>query len=437
MSNLSFLHKGNKKNLVMDTYIPLSTDTEAMLISAIVHSDTTNELDVGACNSAYKIFNTLETKDFTIHMNARIFSTCKDLGFKDLSINKINSLLPTLDPDYLGSLKSIGNQDINQFIRHFIETSVSKRIKELEEYPYSKRLKLESLINAQLGRLENNTETITDYISSAKARNEHILKYGYGLKTHIHTLNMVIKGFDSGQLIVIGGGTGMGKTALAVNIASHVADTHNTLFFTVEMTRDALMNRMAFMQCGTDASLLDETLDTLSSKKITIPHIPGLDIDGIERVSRSSNADIIFVDHLHMMRMHKAQTLESLMDITNRLKVLAMELKIPVVLLSQLNRNSKGGLPQLSDLRGSGSIEQDADIVILVYRAGNTSVSIKLAGDSTAEIIVAKNREGEQGKIYCDWDGPKRLFTSKKQGETRNNLSVNDVRNKLLKGSKK
>lgn len=458
MSNLSFLHSGKKPNLVQDLYTPHATEIENNLIHILFskpthkrQSNTTNERANTFTLTAYKIFSSIEPPDLVNKTNKDIFKVCSGLDFKDLSISKVNGLLPDLDPYYIESLSGIGNQDISQFVRHFIEGAVKRRIIELKSsMTYDNKVKIEQEIIYQRNRISVDNYGITDAIKKTKEHIEHIEKYGYGLKTQLGSLNEYIKGFSAGQLIVIGGATSMGKTALGMNIASHIADTHSVLFFSLEMSTPEMVKRVARAECGNDDKKLSASVDKLSTKKLSIVDTAYLGIDEIEKIgysmSYNTGIDFIVIDYLQIMRMHKSQKLDSLEDITARLKRLAGELQVPIMLISQVNRNNKkDGVvqkPELSNLRGSGSIEQDADIVLLIHRAYyyNKFTNQK----DKALIIIGKNRNGETGTLICKWEAEHTMFSEagytvngKVCEDTSNKkISINEVRDKLLKGAK-
>jgi replicative DNA helicase len=470
MGNLSFLYKGKRKNIeeALDPSACTSIEVEAegMIVHAmIVHTsvadtnvsednniadanicmdnnniiaganvDTTNEGGGLLSNTAYKIFSSIETLDFTHSMNAKIFRVCKDLGFKDLSINKVNGLIDGIDPSYIEALKPNNNKDLEQLVRHFVEGAVKRRVEALKvSLNYGNMAKVESDITLQNSRITTTDISVSmkDNVQSLIEHDAHIAKHGYGLKTHISTLNYYIKGFSAGQLIIIGATTSVGKTALGMNIASHIADTHSVLFFSLEMSAVSLTSRIVLSYNGGGDK--DKALDMVSVKNMDIRDDSSLSIDDIEHIALSkSSLDFMVVDYLQIMKMHKDNDLSSLQDITMRMKALARKLSIPIILISQMNRgvkNNEGMRPLMSDLRGSGSIEQDADIVLLIHRNYKNK----------HRILVEKNREGSTGVVEVKFDGKSTLFSAAGAtvgGTTSNEkVSINDFRQKLLGGA--
>lgn len=210
------------------------------------------------------------------------------------------------------------------------------------------------------------------------------------VKTPLVELNNSLKGgFRGGQLIIIAGRPGMGKTQIAINIAEKASETANGLFFSMEMQKDEIIQRMILkneliddyrMETGQmsmeEWSLIDKEFGKLSKLNLSI-------IDNqnsfskirstIRRKKRENKCDFAIIDYIGLVQTNtyfQTRDLE-IGFMTNNLKALAMELNIPIIALSQLSRPAKGmspKRPQLTDLRESGNIEQDADIVIFVHR---------------------------------------------------------------------
>jgi replicative DNA helicase len=393
----------------------------------------------------HNLFNSIEVEDFSIILHGDIFKAYKRLEFKDVSINKINKALPDLDEYFLEGLPKAYN--IEQLVRQFIEDAVERRIAELKyKINFINQDRINEQVIIQGNRVFTDTSFMVSAIKETKERMEQIEKHGYGLQTHISSLNQYIRGMGQGQLIVIGGATSMGKTALATNIASHIADTHHVLYFSLEMTRAEMVQRIAREKCGSDDTKLSKSVDMLIDKKLTIIDKACYSIDQIENMSYimsyKAGLDCIIVDQLQLMRVHKSIKLESYEDITARLKILAKELNIPVILVSQLNRNVKNKdkvvmKPELSNLRGSGSIEQDADIVLLIFR-GSYYNPTKPSEKDNNSIIIAKNRNGRTGSITVGFNGERFLFKDyiKMVAKSTSNSKVS-LRESILKRSGK
>lgn len=253
-----------------------------------------------------------------------------------------------------------------------------------------------------------------------------------GLTTGIHKLDQIIKGMKAGQLIVVAARPSQGKTALACQIADHVAiDLKLPVgFWSLEMTGDELIERFTATRAKIPLTYLRDGVLTegevprltcatslIASSHLHIHDRPGLSIAIVRsmarRASRKHGLKLIVVDYLGLLhgceRRKDRRDLE-LGEITSQLKECAKELGVPVVLLSQLNRESErdNREPRLSDLRDSGSIEQDADVVVLIHhdRKGDDPPGEM----QPAKLLVKKNRNGRTGCVDVNFNGPLMRF---------------------------
>jgi replicative DNA helicase len=246
-----------------------------------------------------------------------------------------------------------------------------------------------------------------------------------GLATHYTDLDEMTSGFQKSDLIIIAGRPSMGKTAFAMNIAENAAieDQKVVGMFSLEMSREALLLRLLCSKARVDShkmrtgSLWKDDMDKvirameqLAHSPIFIDDTPGIALSEMRAKARrlhqsQGKLDLLIVDYLQLMsggsRRYENRTQE-VSAISRGLKGLAKELKVPVVALSQLSRapESRGGdhRPQLADLRESGSIEQDADVVAFIFRE-----EVYKPDDpdlqGRAELIIAKQRNGPTGKV--------------------------------------
>ena len=234
----------------------------------------------------------------------------------------------------------------------------------------------------------------------------------------IRAIDRVLGGFEPGNLIVMGGRPSMGKTAFALQLAYNISDFFPVLLFTLEMTREEIGNRFLVMLTDIDSNrlkrgegitepewkLIDEAGGKLKDRKLIIDDTSHLSIYNLRskifRLVRSSGVRIVFIDYLQLMEGKKGKDgSEYYGSISSTCKQVAKELKITIVLLSQLNRDvEKRGekIPRLYDLRESGNIEQDADIVMFPVRCGFAGIDDPGRGldASKAIIAIAKNRHG-------------------------------------------
>ncbi len=260
-----------------------------------------------------------------------------------------------------------------------------------------------------------------------------------GIPCGIGELDKMITGLNKSDLIILGARPGMGKTSFALNIVRNVAmNTGRTVcFFSLEMTRDQLAQRMLSSEAGikseklrtgdlddkewarlaqAGAALSEANIYFDESSAITVPQMKA-------KLRRMKPApDLVVIDYLGLMKAAKAteNRVQEVSEITRNLKIMAKELKVPVIACAQLSRGTeakgKSHKPALSDLRESGSIEQDADIVLFLYREtyyDSEKTDDEDRGDpNKAECIVAKNRHGEIGTVDLHWDGQFTRFTS-------------------------
>lgn len=256
-----------------------------------------------------------------------------------------------------------------------------------------------------------------------------------GLPTGIRELDRVIMGLNKTDLILLASRPGMGKTSFSLNIAEHVGIVKNkkVAIFSLEMSKEQLVSRMLSTQAkisGQNLRLgklsekewmsLIEAGDVLSKAPIYIDDTPGITIPEMKaKLRRLGNVDLVIIDYLQLMSSPKRidNRVQEISEITRNLKIMAKELDVPVLTLSQLSRASEQRAdhkPMLSDLRDSGSIEQDADIVMFLYREGYYgSGDVEEEGDKNhGECIVAKNRHGETRTIDLHWQGEYMRFTA-------------------------
>lgn len=259
---------------------------------------------------------------------------------------------------------------------------------------------------------------------SAAAENESSVP---GLSTGLVDLDKTILGLNKGDLILIASRPGMGKTSIALNIALHVAKTSEkaVAVFSLEMSREQLAIRLLASEALVDSQKLltgrigkDEwrrivtAASVISSTSMCIDDNPTLSVaDMNAQCRRLDNLGLVVIDYLQLMQSagsghswsNESRT-QAVSDMSRMLKIMAKELNVPVICLSQLSRaneSRQNKRPMLSDLRESGAIEQDADIVIGLYRDGYYNK--ESAAPNLAEAIVLKNRHGETGTIELMW----------------------------------
>lgn len=247
-----------------------------------------------------------------------------------------------------------------------------------------------------------------------------------GIPTGFKDLDNMLSGLQNSDLIILAARPSMGKTTLALDMARMSGVLHNksVLIFSLEMSSQQLVDRMLSAESRVNAwnlrtgklssdrdfSLLRDSLDKLAKAKIFIDDTPGNSIVRMKALSRRIKAekglDMIVVDYLQLMTTSKNHDsmVNQVTEISRSLKSLAKELDVPVVALSQLSRavESRGGKPRLSDLRDSGSIEQDADVVMFIHR--EDKMKDESEKTNIAEILIEKHRNGPTGKVDLYFD---------------------------------
>jgi replicative DNA helicase len=255
-----------------------------------------------------------------------------------------------------------------------------------------------------------------------------------GIATGFDELNKRTGGFHGGELILIAGRPGMGKSSFAVNIAEHVSihDKRTVAIFNLEMPREQIVNRIICSQAlvGTgklrngdisadDWEKIGEVVNRVATAPMYIDDTASVTVSQIRakcrRLKQTKQLSLIVIDYLQLMQSsgRTESRQQEISEISRSLKILAKELDVPVIALSQLSRASESRSdkrPMLSDLRESGAIEQDADMVMFLYRDDyyNKDSDEK----NIAECIVAKHRNGETGTFKLGWKGEYTKFSN-------------------------
>jgi replicative DNA helicase len=259
-----------------------------------------------------------------------------------------------------------------------------------------------------------------------------------GVPTGFPTLDNMLAGLQKSDLVILAARPSMGKTSLALDIARQSAIRHKTSvgIFSLEMSSQQLVDRMLAAQAGVNSwrlrtgkisrddeyDRLQDAIAQLSEAPIYIDDKPGMTVLSMRSVARRLKMErdlgLVIIDYLQLITPTSGKVSESLVqqvtEISRSLKAMARELNVPVLALSQLSRavEQRGGKPRLSDLRDSGSIEQDADVVMFIHREdmmGNRTGNEKTG---IAEILIEKHRNGPVGKVELRFDEEKTTFLS-------------------------
>ena len=300
----------------------------------------------------------------------------------------------------------------------------------------------QKIYDIRKGRAVGSLQKLSDVISSevypnlVKISSDNSEEFK-GIPTGFSKLDEITSGLNRSDLVLIGARPAMGKTSFALNIARNVGMTgKKVIFFSLEMSNEQLAARVLSTEARVESNKLRsgniseeewarlaQATDRLTrcnlyfddTSTITVPDIKS-------KIKRTKDVDCIIIDYLGLMQSatKKENRVQEITEITRGLKMLAKDLKIPVVCCAQLSRGpEKNGKssnrPMLSDLRDSGSIEQDADIVMMLYREGyykNGAQNPDEVDMTKADVDVAKNRHGPTDRIQLHWDGQFTLFST-------------------------
>lgn len=451
----------SSKNLNLIREVPVNTGAEQALLGAILSNNLAYE----------KVEEFLEPEYFSSKINKTIFKSIKKLITND-QIADLNTIKVQLDGN-----KEFGEHGGLSYLLKLCENTVSiinsKQYGELIFDLYLRRRLIDlgtNLINnsyntedegnsrALIEKTEQNLfnliqnnefdsgprdfqeimQRTIDYAEKAFKKSKDVI----GIKTGLSDFDKKIGGLHKSDLIIIAGRPSMGKTAFATNIASNISkefeNKRNVLFFSLEMSSEQLATRLLGelseissenIRTGnlskTDFSKILSSSDDLKKLNLFIDDTPALTISSIRtrarRLKRKSGLDLIILDYLQLVNGESKKTndnrVQEISDITRGLKAIAKELDLPVVALSQLSRkveDREEKRPQLADLRESGAIEQDADLVVFLYREEYylarteppegtekhevwTNKMEKV--HNIAEAIIAKHRHGPISKV--------------------------------------
>ena len=394
--------------------------------------------------------------------------TLNDVGGANYLVKLADSASPMTNVEYYGQfiydkylrreLINVGSEIVNNAFKEDADLSAGEQIEAAEQYLFN----LSDQGDAQGGFIDFAAALTSSlgYIEQAFQKDGKIS----GLPTGLEKLDYKTGGLNNSDLIIIAGRPAMGKTALATNIAYNVAeymsrakdlDTHDkgVAFFSLEMSADQLASRILSTVTQTPGNKmrtgeLDNAQFTriaaavreLESIPLYIDDTPGVTINAIRtrarRLKRTKGLGLIVIDYIQLItgsnnKKNEGNRVQELSEISRGLKILAKELKVPVIALSQLNRGVEqrdDKRPVMSDLRESGSIEQDADIVMFVYRENYYihNEEPKLKQNETpekfqhrmeewqkrdrettnlAEVIIGKQRHGPTGTVKLFWNG--------------------------------
>ncbi len=247
-------------------------------------------------------------------------------------------------------------------------------------------------------------------------------------------LDVKLSGLQKSDLIILGARPSLGKTTLALDIARNAATKHKIPvgIFSLEMSKDQVIDRLIAAEAqiplwrlrtgkisDEELQMISNFFDKLSEAPIYIDDTPSPTILQIKSVARrlqiEEGLELIIIDYLQLVqpRTHSDNMVHQVTEISRGLKMIARELNTPVLALSQLSRGVEQRdtkIPRLSDLRESGSLEQDSDVVLFIYRKDRDKQEVSLEEQNLAEIIIAKHRNGPLGTVQLKFDPEKVTF---------------------------
>lgn len=432
---------------------PQNTEAEASLLGSIlIDSD-----------AIVKIADSISPIDFFDKKHERIYEAMNQLYERHEAIDVL-TLADTLKNN--GQLDLIGGASYLTELTNFVPTaahveqyadivaqkSMRRRLisasQDMAGFGYDETKKLSELIEEAETRL---FEVSQHHVKQSVISLETILAESFdrlddlhkdkkkirGIPTGYKDLDNTLAGFQRSDLVILAARPSMGKTALALNFAHNIAVQSNepVLIFSLEMSKEQLVDRLLSMESGVDAwalrtgNLTDadfekigQAMGTLSEAQIFIDDTPGITVSELRtkarREAHKHKLGLIIVDYLQLMSGSSrfgsdGNRVQEISEISRGLKGVARELNVPVLALSQLSRsveNRSPQIPQLSDLRESGSIEQDADVVAFIYREEyyNPETDRKKITD----IFIKKHRNGPTGAVELYFDNEKQRFRS-------------------------
>lgn len=296
-------------------------------------------------------------------------------------------------------------------------------------------LRMQQLVDRESGEPLDLQSILGEVLLEIDKRGEHGGGIA-GLSTGFDAFDTLTGGFTGGQLIIIAARPSVGKTVFGLNIATHAAKQgHTVLFFSLELTRYEIGHRILSSEADISVSTMrDGTTNEIQWQKMTefmgeagkllllIDDKPAIPVGYIRakarRIQRKQGLGLIVVDYLGLMKGVGDNRTQEIGSISRGLKALAKELNVPIIAMAQLNRGVESRqekLPMASDLRDSGEVEQDADIIAMIHREELYDKSHEWQG--VAELLIRKNRNGQTGEVLLNFNGSLMRFEAASSGK--------------------
>ncbi len=430
--------------------LPFSMPAEQSLLGAVL-------IDPSALN---EVAVTVKADDFYLEEHKQIYLAMNELFLASREIDVV-TLIDRLvsagvydksgGEDYLRTLSEAVPDALNvkDYARIVKDKSVLRQLilaaNEISESAYSEQDSVAAVLDhaenliyqVAQGRDTQNFRSIQEVLQTFYD-SLHLLQENpeavAGTKTGFSALDQVLAGMGKTDLILVGARPGMGKTSFALNVATNVARQtgKKVCFFSLEMSAEQVVSRMVSSEALVNSySLRTGKLSTedwehlayaaseLAKCKILIDDTSAMTVTAMKaKLRREQDLGLVVIDYLGLMQGDKRaeNRVQEVSAISRALKIMAKELGVPVICCAQLSRGPESrtdNRPQLSDLRDSGAIEQDADTVIFLYRSEYYKKDDSATnGMSIAEIIVAKNRHGETKTVRMGWNGQYTKFVT-------------------------
>ena len=444
----------NTGQLTIQQYLPHNYVAEKIILSSILISSEALEI----------VFRSLKVETFYFQNHQELYKTIIEMYTNQIPIDAIT--LNTFLQDK-GKLEIIGGtkilldlfnsvpnliyleQYINLLQDKFLRRSIIKLGYELINSAYVTNIPLEVILNdLELHVFQLTNEIKTQKISNSaelfsniflELKQKSVNPKLSGISSGFYDLDSFTQGFQKSELIVIAGRPSMGKTAFSLNIALNIIKNSQlpVLFFSLEMSKEQLTYRLLTHETNIESTRLktgnlykhdwfqlNTVIQKLSALPLFIDDTPNPSIQDIKSkikkiLFEQTQLGLIVIDYLQLMQNSKSSLLnrtQELSQITRSLKTLAREFHVPIIALSQLSRNVEtrtNKRPILSDLRESGSIEQDADLVLMLYRESyysSQNISISQPQNNLVELIIAKQRNGPIGTLELEFDSKRTKF---------------------------
>jgi len=443
------MQQSNIKQPLIDKYLPHNFLAEKMILSCLLINSEAIEITL----------QTLSIEAFYFKNHQEIYK-CLIFMYKNKLPIDILTLITFLQDN--GLLQKVGGIKVlielisqipnliylEEYLRlvkdKFIRRSLIKLGYEIVNSSYITNISLENILNNFENKLFNLTTEIKTQklFSSVELLNDIFVELKekslqpklFGLSSGFTELDSMTQGFQKSDLIVIAGRPSMGKTALGLNIAINVIQNTKlpVLFFSLEMSKEQIMYRLLAMETNIDQMRLrsgklnqndwiklTKIIKIISKLPLFLDDTSNLSIQDIRSkiktiIFEQNQIGLIIIDYLQLMQSFPTKSenrVQELSQITRSLKNLAREFNIPIIALSQLSRSVENRIdkkPILSDLRESGSIEQDADLVLMLYK--NNSSNKTMLASQLIELIISKQRNGPIGSIKLKFDEKRTKF---------------------------